>query len=228
MKNSYLLLMLISLSPVFVLAQPTTSNPVSVNVECLGDVPAPDVLVVTDEADVMAVPDVFWEEDVSDGNTCPEIITRSYKVVGDGGNFIFVQQTIIVEDITNPTATNPPTIYLPALSSPPAPDVLVVTDEADICSASPVVTFVSDVSDGLTDPETITRTYCVTDECGNQTCVTQLIIIGGSVGIEEALDTPELLKILDLMGRETTFQTNEVLIYVFSDGSTERRFQFAP
>ena len=48
------------------------------------------------------------------------------------------------------------------------PDITVVTDEADNCTAAPVVAFVSDVSDGNTCPEVITRTYSVTDDCGNQ------------------------------------------------------------
>jgi hypothetical protein len=41
----------------------------------------------------------------------------------------------------------------------------------------PLVAFVSDVSDGFLNPETITRTYSVTDDCGNSINVTQLIII---------------------------------------------------
>ena len=39
------------------------------------------------------------------------------------------------------------------------------TDEADNCTVNPVVAFVSDVSDGNTCPEVITRTYSVTDDC---------------------------------------------------------------
>ena len=41
--------------------------------------------------------------------------------------------------------------------------------------------FVSDQSDGGDCPEVMTRTYSVTDDCGNQTLVTQLIIIGGGL-----------------------------------------------
>lgn len=299
---------LILLSPFLAFAQPTASNPLPVNIECIGDVPSPDPLVVTDETDIIGIPSVLWEEDVSDGLTCPETITRYYKVTGDGGNFIFVNQTITVNDVTNPTASNPlpvnvecigdvpannitdvtdeadnctvvpvvafvsevsdgascpetitrtysvtddcgnqilvtqtiivndvtiptasnpTTINLPGGSFAPAPDVSVVIDEADNCSSIPVVTFVSDVSDGLSDPETITRTYCITDDCGNQNCVSQLIIISANVGIEEVSATPkELVKIVDLMGRETIPQKNSVSIYVYSDGSTQRIFEF--
>ena len=50
----------------------------------------------------------------------------------------------------------------------------------DNCTTNPVVAFLSDVSDGNLCPETITRTYSVTDDCGNETLVTQTIIIGGA------------------------------------------------
>ena len=56
------------------------------------------------------------------------------------------------------------------------PNIAVVTDEADNCGV-PVVAFVSDVTDGNTCPETITRTYSVTDACSNTINVTQTITI---------------------------------------------------
>lgn len=48
-----------------------------------------------------------------------------------------------------------------------------------------------------------------------------------SVGIEElSIGEKELFKIVDLIGRETTPKKNKVLIYVYSDGTTERVFEF--
>lgn len=48
-----------------------------------------------------------------------------------------------------------------------------------------------------------------------------------NVGIEELIQgEKELVKIVDLMGREVTPQKNRVLIYVYSDGTTERVFEF--
>ena len=86
-----------------------------------------------------------------------------------------VTQTITIDDTTDPTASNPAAIS--AQCAAPAPDITVVTDEADNCTASPTVAFVSDVSDGNTCPEVITRTYSVTDDCGNSINVTQTITI---------------------------------------------------
>ena len=46
------------------------------------------------------------------------------------------------------------------------------------------------------------------------------------VGINELSNTPkQLLKIVDLMGRETIYKPNTVLIYVFDDGSAEKVFK---
>ena len=47
-----------------------------------------------------------------------------------------------------------------------------------------------------------------------------------SVGIEELYNTPkQLLRIVDLMGRETEFKPNTPLIYIYSDGSSEKVFE---
>ena len=160
---------------------PTASNPAGLTVECIGDIPAADISVVADAADnCTAIPTVSFVSDVSDGNTCPETITRTYFVTDDCGNSTNVTQTITVNDITPPTASNPPNINIP-LAPAPAPDITVITDAADNCTAAPIVAFVSDQSDGGECPEVITRIYSVTDDCGNETLVTQLIVIGGGL-----------------------------------------------
>ena len=159
---------------------PTASNPATLNVQCIGDVPVPDVNVVTDEDDNCSITTVAFVSDASDGNTCPETITRIYSVTDGCGNSINVTQIIIVNDDINPTASNPITIQVAQTSQIPIPDINDVTDEADNC-AIPTVTFISDVSDNLTCPETIVRTYRVTDDCGNFIDVTQNIIINDNV-----------------------------------------------
>ena len=92
--------------------------------------------------------------DVSNGNSNPEVITRTYRVTDGAGNSTDVTQTITVNDTTAPTASNPAAIS--AQCSAPASDITVVTNEADNCTASPTVAFVSDVSNGNSNPEVIT------------------------------------------------------------------------
>ena len=155
---------------------PTASNPAPINVQCVDEVPVPDVNVVTDEADNCSVPTVAFVSDVSDNQTCPETITRTYSVTDQCGNSINVTQLITVLDTTPPTASDPAPVNVQCTAEVPAPDVSVVTDAADNCSV-PTVAFVSDVSDNQSCAETITRTYSVTDACNNTTLVTQQIVI---------------------------------------------------
>src|SRR5690606_32432453 len=107
--------------------------------------------------DNCSVPTVAWVSDVSDNGNCPETITRTYSVTDACGNQITVTQLIIIGDAIAPTASNPPAINVECIADVPAPDPLVVTDEADN-GGVPVVAFVSDVSDNNSCPETITRT----------------------------------------------------------------------
>jgi hypothetical protein len=157
---------------------PIASNPTSINVQCIANVPSPDVLVVNDEFDACDTTLVVaFVDDSTNGNNAPETIIRTYSITDDCGNYTTVEQTITVNDTQNPMAFSPASINVECYSDVPAPNVQVVTGETDNCTASPVVAFVSDSSDGNYAPEMIFRTYSVTDEAGNDTSVTQTIII---------------------------------------------------
>ncbi len=149
--------------------------PANVNVECIGDVPAMIDLGWTDNCDGAGT---VTGNDVSDGLSCPETIIRTWTYTDGCGNTATVSQTIVVNDVTPPTASNPAPISVPGANDVPNPDPTVVTNEADNCTANPVVAWVSDVSDGnVCNGEIIARTYSITDDCGNQTLVTQEITI---------------------------------------------------
>ena len=112
------------------------------------------------------------------GGTCGGTITRTWTYTDACGNVATTTQTITIEDTTPPTASNPANINI-TIGPAPAPEVNDVTDELDNCTVNPVVQFVSDLSDGNACPEVITRIFSITDDCGNETTVTQLIVIGG-------------------------------------------------
>jgi hypothetical protein len=102
-------------------------------------------------------------------------ITVTLSVTDDNSTDTCTVQITVLDD-TNPTASNPASIFVQCVSDVPSPDVSVVIDETDNCGI-PVVAFVSDVSDGNFNPEEITRKYSVDDGNGNSITVTQLISV---------------------------------------------------
>ncbi|MGM0480047.1 MAG: PKD domain-containing protein, partial [Bacteroidota bacterium] len=158
---------------------PTATAPAAATYQCIGNVSVADVNDVTGVSDnCTANPTVTHVGDVSDNNTCPEIIARTYRVEDECGNFIEVDQTITVDDDIAPTASNPATTTVQCASDVPATDPAVVTDEADNCTTTPTVTFLSETTDNnVCNGEQLTRTYEIADDCGNTTTVTHTIII---------------------------------------------------
>ena len=148
--------------------------------ECFEDVPDPDVSVVTDEADNCANPNEVTVEFVSDSQTsfdCDDyadggtVITRTYSVTDCAGNSITVEQTITVNDVTEPTASNPEPVTVECIEDVPTDDISVVTDATDNCAAPNelTITFEGDDITEITCEDyadggfVITRTYRITD-----------------------------------------------------------------
>ena len=90
---------------------PTASNPAPVTVPVHWRCDSSGSCSVTDEADNCSVPVVAFVSDVSDGNTCPEVITSTYSVTDACLNQILVTQTITIDDNINPTASNPAPLH---------------------------------------------------------------------------------------------------------------------
>jgi len=115
--------------------------------------------------------------EVSDGNSCPETVTRTYQIADTCGVTVTGTQIIIINDLVAPTGTAPGAITVQCIGEVPASDVDLITDAVDNCTVTPIVTHAGDVSDLGTCPEVITRTYNIADACGNNIDVTQLITI---------------------------------------------------
>ncbi|MGB4847331.1 MAG: DUF11 domain-containing protein, partial [Saprospiraceae bacterium] len=161
---------------------PTASNPAPTSVQCIANVPAPDPLVVTTEADNCSTPTVTLLSNTNNGgagcSASPFIATRIYRVTDACGNTVNVTHTITAIDNTPPTASNPAPSSVQCIADIPAPDPLVVTTEADNCS-TPTVTLLSNTNNGgsgcTASPYIATRIYRVTDACGNTVNVTHTI-----------------------------------------------------
>ncbi|MEZ5021000.1 MAG: hypothetical protein R2756_12960 [Bacteroidales bacterium] len=111
-----------------------------------------------------------------------EIITRTWTLTDDCGNTTTHIQIITVRDTTPPTFTVPAdiTIYKDATCGYNS-DVSItgdVTDETDNCDTSLDATFTDAVAAGTCEgEEIITRTWTLTDDCGNTTTHIQIITV---------------------------------------------------
>ncbi|RPG33047.1 MAG: hypothetical protein CBB72_010085, partial [Muricauda sp. TMED12] len=147
---------------------------VSVRVDLSGS----DILTNSGTCAIKLLIDTDGNGDFTDG---PITVIEATLVDGfgnayfDGVDFQHLDVfTIGFGDTTNPTASNPATTTV--CDTPPLVDPSVVNDEADNCAVDSV-TFQGEVSDGNTNPETITRTYRVTDTAGNFIDVTHTILV---------------------------------------------------
>ncbi|WP_299126083.1 gliding motility-associated C-terminal domain-containing protein, partial [uncultured Tenacibaculum sp.] len=139
---------------------------------------------VTDESDNC---DTSLEATFSDSvaaGSCEgeQVITRTWSLTDDCGNTTSKVQTITVEDNTAPDFTVPAntTIYAAADCTYDASVGVTgdVTDESDNCDASLEATFSDSVAAGSCEGEqVITRTWSLTDDCGNTTSKVQTITV---------------------------------------------------
>ncbi|MBI1769151.1 MAG: hypothetical protein HYR67_12335, partial [Bacteroidetes bacterium] len=111
-----------------------------------------------------------------------QIITRTWTLTDDCGNSTTHTQIITVKDNTAPTFTAPAaiTIYKDASCNYDASVGITgdVTDEADNCDNTLNATFSDAVAAGsCVGEQIITRTWTLTDDCGNSTTHTQIITV---------------------------------------------------
>ena len=120
--------------------------------------------------------------DISDGNSCPEVITRIWTYMDGCGNTVADTQIITMNDVTAPVITGcPSAIEVNCPSSVPGPDPSAVT-WTDNCGSATVTHVSTDTVsgfsfDGSSCPALLSRTYMVTDDCGNTAICTQYITI---------------------------------------------------
>ena len=147
-----------------------------ITVSCIEQVPTPDINVVTATDNCLGPITIIHVGDVSDGNTCPEVITRTYRATDACGNSSECIQRITIHDQAPPTITCASDITVSCIEQVPTPDINEVT-ATDNCLGPITIIHVGDVSDGNTCPQVITRTYRATDACGNSSECIQSITI---------------------------------------------------
>ena len=144
---------------------------------CYANIPAANIADVTGEADNCAGAVTVTHVSDSPDPGCTGTVTRTYRLTDECGNTADITQTITILDNVAPTADPLPALGPYACyANIPAANIADVTGEADNCAGAVTVTHVSDSPDpGCTG--TVTRTYRLTDECGNTADITQTITI---------------------------------------------------
>lgn len=159
---------------------PVATAPTAETVECVGDVPAGVTTYAAYVAAGGTVSDACTDPneltiafaDVSDGNSCPEVITRTYTITDECGNDVQVQQTITVDDTIAPTFDTFPGDLVLECDQSTDPNDTGEPTASDNCDATPTITYSDSVLAGV-----ITRTWTVTDDCGNSTSQDQTITV---------------------------------------------------
>jgi gliding motility-associated-like protein len=157
---------------------PTITVPADVTIECTEDESSANTGVATGADTCGSV--TVTESDVETaacGNT--KTIVRTWTVTDECGNSTSADQTITVVDTTAPTFTVPDDITIECDVDPT--DLTItgdVTDEADNCSANLEASYSDSSANGSCVNEyTITRTWTLTDDCGNTTTLNQTIFV---------------------------------------------------
>src|SRR5678810_1009562 len=168
-----------------------TMTPINIEGCTSADAPAPLTTVTLLEGQGITITDactadanlVVTSSQTSSG-TCPLIITRTYVITDACGNSASVNQTINVDDNTAPVITGTMTpINIEGCTSAdaPAPLTTVTLLEGqgititDACTPDASLTVTSSQTSSGTCPLIITRTYVITDACGNSASVNQTI-----------------------------------------------------
>ncbi|WP_239776224.1 HYR-like domain-containing protein, partial [Tenacibaculum finnmarkense] len=172
--------------------KPTFTAPdditISTDASCTFDVSVGKTGVVSDEADNCSTGLKATFTDVEKAGTCEgtKTITRTWNLTDDCGNSTQKDQIITVEDTIKPTFTAPDDITI-STDANCTFDVSVgktgeVSDEADNCSRGLKATFTDVEKAGTCEgTKTITRTWNLTDSCGNSTQKDQIITVEDTI-----------------------------------------------
>lgn len=160
---------------------PVITCPANITIDCTEGTLPPNTGSATATDNCTGTPTIEFSDDIVLG-VCPllETITRTW-VASDGcGNSSTCIQIIVVTDDTAPVITCPANLTIECTASTLPPNTGTAT-ATDGCDPSPDVTF-TDVTVGGSCPaeSTITRTWLATDECGNTSTCTQIIVVDDS------------------------------------------------
>jgi gliding motility-associated-like protein len=152
---------------------PTASNPPTINVQCLEDVPIPDINVIADANDNCSIPVVAFVSDVSEIGICSENITRTYSITDDCNNTINVTQLIIVYDNVEPVLVTDIEGIIDITCEEVPTEPLV--EFSDNCTTNVDVVFNEYINEFDDFSYDIIREWIATDYCNNSITTNQVV-----------------------------------------------------
>ena len=160
---------------------PTSFDLPGIFVTCLDLIPAANSdAVLAMASDNCSDYAVEFISDQSDAQTCPETITRTYRITDACGNFTDVYQNITVHDTISPWASNLTSVILSCIDELPTADIALISDATDNCGLQGIA-HLFDQSNNEICSEIITRTYRLQDACNNTFDVVQLFMIQDTI-----------------------------------------------
>lgn len=152
---------------------PVLTIPADVTLECTGLSRIFGEATATDGCGSVAI---TFEDSVVEGCGVTQVVSRTWTATDECGNSVSEVQTISIIDTTPPTITIPEDTTVECSESTDPSAIGFATGE-DMCG-SVKITFDDVVNAGTCDGEySITRTWTVTDECGNTSTGTQTISV---------------------------------------------------
>ncbi|WP_189702487.1 gliding motility-associated C-terminal domain-containing protein [Subsaximicrobium wynnwilliamsii] len=152
--------------------------PADMTYECIDDIPEGVELSTLDycAGELTTLP----VDTIDDSDACNVVVTRTWTFTDACENTTAVSQTITVIDTTGPTFTVPNDIAIDCDQDPT--DITLtggVADAVDNCAANALETSYSDsITDGTCENSSIvSRSWTVTDPCGNATILVQTITV---------------------------------------------------
>jgi len=172
---------------------PSIQCPSSVNISCQFNMPESYSILETfllaggtasDNTELDSLSFLMIEE-LSDGNTCPKIVSRTYQISDIHGNTSSCTQEILIHDITPPSFDEVPSNLNISCNLEEFPPFQSFSnfleahgDTSDNCAVdTSSFTLVSEISDNGFNPEVVTRTYSISDLCGNTAHFDHIITI---------------------------------------------------
>ncbi len=151
---------------------PTAVRPDNITVECYDDIPNPDISLLNAQ-DNCAIKSIV-SNDVSNNQTCPETITRTYVILDECDNSTTVSHTIIINDTIPPVLLSPlePNIFIGCGIIPEAPAL----EFADNCSANLIIDYTEEITPINASPYSIVRTWTVSDGCNTEVFTQEVFV----------------------------------------------------